>query len=300
LKKQHSLSKSDEYAHLADERLDWRESYYFNWVDLDTGISGFSTIGLLPNAKKREFVFALFYNGEREIYFNEPSGSFSEDISESLTDGVLSYELKSPLKEWAIVYRGKSVKANLVWPSRFPAYDFGGGSGTSWAGHFEQSGIPHGSVELADGRVLRVSGLGERDKSWGSRDWHIDSWFALHAQFDDLSIGLRRDVVRGEVHVSGGISSRSGHVPVREVHLATATKKKSGAAMGCKVRIIDLNGSIYSIESKLITPTSFARFSREFPGGATELYEGMAIHECKEFESTGTGLIEWLYTNLRN
>ena len=47
------LVDSDEYAHVPNERPDWRESYYFNWVDLDSGISGFSTIGLLPNASKR-------------------------------------------------------------------------------------------------------------------------------------------------------------------------------------------------------------------------------------------------------
>jgi hypothetical protein len=299
LKEQHSLSESDEYAHTADEQADWRESYYFNWVDLDTGISGFSTIGLLPNVKKREFVFALFYDEGREVYFNEPSSPFSDDISESLSDGVLSYELTRSLQKWRIIYRGRNIKADIIWPARFPAYDFGKGSGTSWNGHYEQSGAPHGTVTFSDGRAIRISGLGERDKSWGSRDWHIDSWFALHAQFDDLSIGLRRDVVRGEVHSSGGISFRDGHIPVKEVDLTTETEKESGAPVGSNVRIIGLNGEVYSFKSRLITPTSFARFAREFPGGSTELYEGMAIHECKELESIGTGLVEWLYTHLK-
>lgn len=296
LKGTSTLTEIDEYAHEADENPDWRESYYFNWVDIDSGMSGFSTIGLLPNRKKREFVFALFYEQEREVHFNEPSGSFSADLSKSLTDGILSYELVTPLKEWRIEYRGKNLSANIVWPRRFTAYDFGSGSGTSWHGHFEQSGAPHGTIEFSDGRVMRIQGLGERDKSWGARDWHIESWFALHAQFDNLSIGLRRDVVKGVAQSSGGISTVEGHIPIKNVELATETHK-SGMPIGAKVRIIGLDDTVYSLKSQLITSTSFVRFAREFSGGSTELYEGMATHKCKELGSTGTGLLEWLYTH---
>ncbi|MHA1636217.1 MAG: DUF7065 domain-containing protein [Candidatus Thorarchaeota archaeon] len=291
------LTASDEYAHVADEEPNWRESYYFNWVDLDTGISGFSTIGLLPNTKKREFVFALFHGYEREVYFQEPEGAFSDDFSESLTDGTLTFKLIEPLKEWQIIYNGEKMKADIHWPSRFPAYDFGGGSGTSWAGHFEQSGTPHGTIEFPDGKIVRIKGFGERDKSWGSRNWHIESWFALHAQFDDVSIGLRRDEVKGKAHSSGGISTIDGHEPIKTVHLATETHPEFGIPVGSKTRIIGVDGTEYNLRSKMITPKSFVRFEREFPGGKTELYEGMAVHNCKELETTGTGLIEWLFTH---
>lgn len=291
------LTESDEYAHTADEKPDWRESYYFNWVDLDTGISGFSTIGLLPNTKKREFVFALFYDNEREVYFQEPDGPFSDDFSESLTDGTLTYKLVEPLKEWHIIYNGDKIKADIVWPARFPAYDFGSGSGTSWAGHFEQSGAPHGTIEFPDGKIVKFKGYGERDKSWGSRDWHIESWFALHAQFDDVSIGLRRDEVKGAVHSSGGISNADGHESIKSVDVATETHSEFGIPVGAKTRIVGTDGSVYNLRSKLISPKSFVRFAREFPGGTTELYEGMAVHTCKELGTTGTGLIEWLFTH---
>ena len=290
-----NITENDEYAHEADKSPDWRESYYFNWVDIDSGVSGFSTIGLLPNVKKREFVFALFYDQEREVHFNEPSSSFSDELSESLTDGILSYTLVEPMKEWRIVYRGKKLRAEIVWPARFTAYDFGSGSGTSWAGHFEQSGMPHGTIEFSDGKIVTIKGLGERDKSWGSRNWHIESWFAFHAQFDDISIGLRRDMVKGVAQSSGGISSTKGHIPIKNVEFATETHE-SGMPIGADVRVIGIDDTTYTIRSQLITPKSFVRFAREFPGGSTELYEGMAIHDCKELGAKGTGLLEWLYT----
>jgi hypothetical protein len=291
------LTENSEHAHSADEELDWRESYYFNWVDLDTGISGFSTIGLLPNTKKREFVFALFHGYEREVYFQEPEGVFSNDLSESLTDGILTYKMIEPLKEWQIIYNGDKLKADIRWPARFPAYDFGSGSGTSWSGHFEQSGTPHGTIEFPDGMIVKIKGFGERDKSWGSRNWHIESWFALHAQFDDVSIGLRRDEVNDVAHSSGGISTVEGHEPIDVIHVATETHPEFDVPVGSKTRIIGTDGTEYNIRSQLITPKSFVRFEREFPGGRTELYEGMAVHTCRELETTGTGLIEWLFTH---
>ena len=231
------------------------------------------------------------------VYFQEPTGAFSDDFSESLTDGTLTYKLIEPLKEWQIIYNGDQLKADIHWPVRFPAYDFGSGSGTSWAGHFEQSGTPYGTIEFPDGQIVKIKGFGERDKSWGSRDWHIESWFALHAQFDDVSIGLRHDEVNGKIHSSGGISTLDGHESINVVNVATETHPEFSIPVGSKTRIIGTDGTEYNLRSRLITPKSFVRFERDFPGGKTELYEGMAVHTCKELEATGTGLIEWLFTH---
>lgn len=292
-----TLKEEDEYAHTPSDRRDWRESYYFNWVDISARVSGFSTIGLLPNAAKREFVFALFYDDQREVYFKEPEGAIPEDFEGSLSDGMLSHKIVQPLREWVINYERDGLRAKIIWPGRFPAYDFGSGSGTSWAGHFEQSGAPHGEIELTDGRVIKFRGFGERDKSWGARDWHIESWYALHAQFADLSIGLRRDKVGSDFHSSGGISTADGHIAIEAVELETTIDEKSGMPVGAVTRVKRDDGAVYTLKSRMISPTSFVRFSREFPGGTTELFEEMAVHKCEELDEEGTGLIEWLFTH---
>ncbi len=291
-----SLVDADDYLHEPSEKPDFRESYYFNWVDFESGISGFSTIGLLPNAKKREFVFALFYgNDKREAYWKEPEGAVSRDLSVALSDGILSYEMLRPMSSWRIHYQGKNLSADLTVNGRFPFYDFGGGSGTSWAGHFEQSSFVKGTITLKDGTELTVDGLGERDKSWGSRDWHIEGWYALHAQFDDISIGLRRDYVKGTYYASGGISTNDGHIPIVKVELDTEFKEDR-MPYAAETKVYGEDGSCYTLHSRIISDSSYVRFTRDFPGGSTELWEEMAVHECKELESTGTGLLEWLFT----
>ncbi|TFG04323.1 hypothetical protein EU538_12455, partial [Candidatus Thorarchaeota archaeon] len=150
------LEPEVEYLHEAGERPDWRESYYFNWVDPDSGISGFSTIGLLPNVKKREFVFALFYDDKREAYFVEPKGPVPSEMDSALDDGTLSFEMKEPLHEWRIHFAGSNVEADIHWTGRFPPFEFGEGSGTSWAGHFEQSGRFEGQVKMENGETLNI------------------------------------------------------------------------------------------------------------------------------------------------
>ncbi|RDE15009.1 MAG: hypothetical protein C4K47_03265 [Candidatus Thorarchaeota archaeon] len=289
---------ADEYAHKPSEQPDWRESYYFNFVDADRGISGFTTIGLLPNVRKREFVFALFHHDKRETYFVEPDGPIPESFVESLADSHLAYELVKPLNEWRVTFHGENTAVDLRWKARFPVYDFGTGSGTSWSGHFEQSESVTGTIQFSDGQRVRINGLGERDKSWGARDWHIEGWYALHAQFDTFSIGLRRDIVRGQVHSSGFISSRRGNMPISSVEVETGfSSGKEQMPIRATTHVSGVDGSNYTLESVLISPTSFVKFSRQFPGGSTDLFENMAMHEYGKQKRKGTGLTEWLFTH---
>ena len=293
-----SPTTDDDFPHLPSESADWRESYYFNFVDAENGISSFSTIGLLPNLGRREFVFALFFDHNRKIYFNEVSGQFGLDPT-SLSDGHLSYEMLEPLDLWRISFSDKDVSTDLLWKGRFTAYLFGRGSGTSWAEHFEQSGIVSGVVRLPDGRSIVVNGLGQRDKSWGSRRWHIDNWFALHAQFDNMSIGLRRDVVDGKIYVFGAVISEGSPDPISGVETCIEQMDAQGAPLKATTTIKTDHGETYILLSSLISPSSYAKFSRNFPGGLTALFEGMAFHYCEELGLKGTGLLEWLFTKTR-
>jgi len=286
----------DDLPHKPNGRPDWRESYYFNFVDIEAGVSGFSTIGIVPNLRKREFVFVLFHDGKRTAYFMENEGELSGDLCQLLSDGKLSYEMVEPLWEWRMTFAGDDLKADIRWRGRFPVYCFGGCSKTSWSDHFEQSGTVTGTVNLPGGRRVSLNGLGQRDKSWGPRDWHIESWYALHAQFDDLSIGLRRDVIKGTAITSGVIATQRGHVPIARVDLETGFMDGTNVPCSATTKVHGEDGSVYTIRSRLITPTSYIRFARSFPSGTTELYEEMAVHECDELGKGATGLIEWLYT----
>lgn len=292
-----SPSMDDERNHTPSERKDWRESYYFNFVDLENGISGFTTVGLLPRASKREFVFALFHRDKRHFYYQEPDTPYNFESMESLNDGHLRFELVEGLKKWHLALVSGELRADLNWTGRFPPFNFGGGSGTSWEGHFEQSGVVTGTIQMGD-MTVAINGLGQRDKSWGPRNWYIDQWYALQAQFRDLSLALRQDTVEGKAVVSGGVSSVSGTVPVTKADVQTEYGTDPNIPIGATTRVQCGDGRSYTLNSKFISPLSFVKFTRRFPGGTTELLEAMAVHQLQETEEIGTGLLEWLFTSM--
>lgn len=114
----------------------------------------------------------------------------------------------------------------------------------------------------------------------------------------DSSIGLRRYIVNGVSHVSGGTSSADRHVATSKVDLETGfTDAPARIPSRAITRVCGVDGSRYTLRSSLISPASFVRFSRPFPGGTTGLFEEMVTHECEELNERGTGLMEWLFTH---
>ncbi len=262
---------------------------------MDNDVSGFTTIGILPSLKKGEFVIALFHQGKLNIYYKEQPLQTAPN-SNLISDGTLTYKLVEPMRQWNITVDSEKLKARFLWTARFEPFDFGVGSGTSWVGHFEQSGIVDGEAALAEGERVRIHGFGQRDKSWGARDWYIENWYALHAQFKSHVVGLRKDTVNGVSYVSGGLAAVSRQVAVSAVEVE-AEFDKNRTPVGALTVIHYENGEIDELVSKLISPTSFLKFSRSFSKGTTELFEGMALHKSTKTGEMGTGLIELLFTH---
>lgn len=140
-------------------------------MDAEKDVSGFSTIGILPNKKKREFVFLLFIGDETEIHYQEPPlEKYVDDINEMLTDNSLTYQMVNPFQTWKILYTCPKLEFNLSFKTRFPTYDFGRDSSASWHDHFEASGKVKGYIKFEDGSERNIQGFGQRDKSGGYRD----------------------------------------------------------------------------------------------------------------------------------
>ena len=293
------LNDSDEYLHIPTDEAKWRESYYFNWVDLKNKISGFSTIGIVPNEKKREFVFFLFLPDRNEIYYKEPSlDRFDENINTMLREKRLKYTMIEPFNKWQIRYTSRKLILNLIFETRFPVYNFGVDSSASWHQHFEASGKILGTISFKDGEEIEFKGFGQRDKSWGYRDWHqFDKWFAGHFQFKTWSCTFRKDKIKHSVDLSGHISNNSRNIALKKVSIETIqSKDQFKSPISAIYTIIDKNDYHYTIKAQRIKEDSFIRFVREFDGGFTELFEQMAIMEDLDTGEIGSGMMEHLRT----
>jgi len=293
------LDKSDEYLHKPTEELNWRESYYFNWVDLDNKISGFSTIGIVPNQKRREFVFLLFLPDNNEIYYKEPSlENYNDDINTMLREKRLEYQLIKPFKKWQINYTSRKISFKITFDTRFPTYNFGVDSSASWHQHFEASGRIDGTIIFKSGEKVQIKGYGQRDKSWGYRDWHqFDRWYAGHFQFKEWSCAFRKDQIKQKIDLSGHISNNLDNIPLKAVSINTLLDKDQFKSPLSSVYILtDINDTQHKIKARRVKKDSFIRFVREFEGGLTELFEQMVIMEDLDTGEIGSGMMEHLRT----
>jgi len=294
-----SLHDSDEYLHKPNEESQWRESYYFNWVDIENKISGFSTIGIVPNEKKREFVFLLFLQDKNEIYYKEPSfENYDTDIYTMLREKRLEYRLIEPFKKWQINYTSRKITFKITFETRFPTYNFGIDSSASWHQHFEASGKIIGTIIFKSGEKIKITGYGQRDKSWGYRDWHqFDKWYAGHFQFKEWSCAFRKDQINQKFDLSGHISNNSGNIPLKTILIDTVLDNDQfKSPLSCVYILTDINDTQHMIEAQRIKNDSFIRFVREFDGGFTELFEQMMVMKDLNTGEIGSGMMEHLRT----
>lgn len=302
------INLEDEFFHPPDKQERYRESYYFNWVDPKSKVSGFTTIGILPNVNKMEYVFLLFIDDDLEVvHYHEPETviDFENDINDVLNDGKLSYSLKEPLKKWRIELHNDEIDFEIDFNTRFVPFDFGKDSSKSWHGHFEASGIINGKVNLLNHEQTRlVKGFGQRDKSWGYRNWHeFSKWYAGHIQFEKWALGFRKDYSSNshDADLSGALVNDKGIHYLKSLEIDTITEDsedKNPISFDYKLKTDD--DIEYNVKSKLIGEDTSFRFARNFDKGFTELYEQMVIMEDKSNKKKGSGMSELLRTHLTN
>ena len=92
------------------------------------------------------------------------------------------------LDEPGDAYRGEigerlPVGLDLEWEAATPVYDYPYPDETRTA-HYEHAGIVHGELLIGRERIA-FEGRGERDHSWGDRDWWVWGWHWTSFQIGD-------------------------------------------------------------------------------------------------------------------
>lgn len=186
------ITVKDEELHAPGGSPRWQESYYFNWSTADGRSFGLTRIGLNHASGKADAVVVILRDGDPELVYAAvgepiPSGVLETSLSDGLTVGRLTYTMVDPLGSWQIALVGRD-RLDLSWSAYTPPADFHDsfpGDHEGLQRHFEQSGRVSGEVTCR-GRTTRVDGLGQRDKSWGVRDWAgIKGWEWIAGQFDE-------------------------------------------------------------------------------------------------------------------
>ena len=217
------IEESDESLHPVGPGR-WQESWYFNAYDRQNDLFVLARVGLRFSERRMDALVvgtldalpAFAYPG---INLPLPRDLSSLDpVSDGLRCGALTLRCREPLRHWSLHLDRPRLAMELSWEALHPPHDYrvaGGPPGIA-QNHFEHTGRVSGWIRHGD-RTVHVNGTGQRDKSWGVRDWSaIRGWRWISVQFgSELSFNLwdaPGDVQSGGRRYVGGYVCRGGQV----------------------------------------------------------------------------------------
>ncbi|MGH3676834.1 MAG: DUF7065 domain-containing protein [Mycobacterium sp.] len=192
-------SAGDEDAHPAGEEPLWSESWYADFVDERQGVGGWFRLGVIPN-ENTAWVNALLCGPDMPtIAANDFDARVPDDPGVVHTgDLELTQTATEPLRVYHVSLRGHArahddpaallrgepgrpveLAMDLTWTTVGIPYRY------RLTSRYEIPCTVSGSVS-ADGRTYSVQGVpGQRDHSWGVRDWWSMDWVWSALHLDD-------------------------------------------------------------------------------------------------------------------
>jgi len=207
--------------------------------------------------------------------------------------GGLTLQLKEALKTAHVSFKGERVNVEYHFEANHAAYAYSSHDNgcPQWIANdrFEQQGYVTGSVEI-DGRLTEMDGYGQRDHSWGTRDWGVNQhWKWVHAQAgDDLAVHFWKLYALGRDHLCGFVN-KDGHV-AQVVDVDVDFSCYEGLSpKSVTARITDTAGRVTSLDAQ-----TYAAFP--FP-----VHELITMFECPLRltidGNEGTGWMEMMWPN---
>jgi hypothetical protein len=192
---------TDEGRHPPGEEALWNESWYFDWVADGGSLGGYVRLGLYPNLGVAWYTSVVTGAGRPTIAVTDLAAPLPEEGRLQMqtdaieADHVCERELErfrvlcaatgERHEDPAGILRGETgqpsrVELDLAWETDGEPYRY------RIATRYE---IPCrvGGTVVVDGERHEVQATGQRDHSWGVRDWWAMNWCWMAGRLDDGS-----------------------------------------------------------------------------------------------------------------
>lgn len=189
---------ADEGVHQPGPEDLWGESWYLDAVDPDAGVAAYVRLGLYPNQGIAWYWACLVGEGRPLVTVIDHDIALPRQGLEIRTEGLwCDYNVETPLDHVSVgveafavevedptaVYgdlRGNRVPfgLDLEWETSGGIYAYPGTT------RYEVPCRVHGEILLA-GETIDLDGWGQRDHSWGARDWWTYSWSWMAGWLND-------------------------------------------------------------------------------------------------------------------
>ncbi len=205
----HEVLPSDEGRHAPDAEELWNESYYCDFVAGDGSLAGWLRLGLYPNRQVAWWTTWIVHPGSGapgvcSVDYRAPVPPGDTLVCRSTvhdrTGGRIEIDLRRPLEEFRLaaqvpatavadpadVYTvgehaagpATDLDLDLTWTTDGSPYHY------ELTTRYEIPCLVSGRVAIGD-ETYTVEGQGQRDHSWGVRDWWAFGWCWCSMRLDD-------------------------------------------------------------------------------------------------------------------
>jgi hypothetical protein len=296
-----AVTADDEARHEPDADPLWNESYYLDLVASDHTVGGYVRLGFYPNLGVVWWTTALVRVGGETIM------SVAYDLTGAPMPALAAHgggvdvtlTVTDPLR----TFRVEATAPGIAYEDPADAYGSGDGRPVDLAMDltWTTDGVPYhydvttryeipclvaGSVTI-DGERFEIDGQGQRDHSWGVRDWWAFGWCWLAARLDDGTRLHAADIRIPGMPVALGYVQAPGSVEA--ISELTVTEELGRLGMPTAGRaMIEPGGVDVAIE-----PVAFGPLVLTATDGRVSNFPRAMARFTTVDGRTGMGWIEW-------
>jgi hypothetical protein len=325
----HVVDPTDENRHTPDADDLWNESYYADFVQADGSWGGWIRLGLYPNRQVAwwtAWIVGPDRRGVCSVNYAVPVPAGTGLVAEEAgTATRIELDLQRPLAAFRIAadapaevferpedaYGGVPAAAarlgvDLTWTTDGTPYHY------DLTTRYEIPCLVSGTVTI-DGETLAVEGQGQRDHSWGVRDWWAFGWCWSSARLDDGTRVHLADIrmpgfpiAFGYVQEPGGTggageSGPAGGAPGAVHPLASLTMSEDAGAHGFPTTArLDLTAGVGQGDGPppvelgiTVTPLAYGPVLLRNDDGRTSHFPRAMVRYAADDGREGLGWIEW-------
>ncbi len=294
----------DERRHEPGPEELWNESWYFDFTDAEGRLGGYVRLGLYPNQDTAWYWACLVGQGRPLVTVIDhdvplPAGSSLEiradglwadhtveDPLDHMTLGCEAFAvgLSHPAEAYGAM-RGERVAfgLDLEWETDGGTYPYPGVS------RYEVPCRVHGEILVGDERI-DLDGWGQRDHSWGVRDWWSVAWCWTSGRLEDGTRFHATHVTLGEapLYATGYVQPPDG--PLTAVDGRAVDRRQvlgdHGLPTSAEMDLADLRLSI--------EPVAFSPVLLTAPDGRVSRFpRALCRFTDRRSGRSGVGWTEW-------
>jgi hypothetical protein len=292
---------ADEGLHPPGPEDLWNESYYFDGVSDDGSLGVYARIGRLPNRGECLYTACICGPGRPTIMLVETVPLPEPDDGAQLIMGEglrAEQHCEEPLERFRVTLEGTGEE--FADPSAVLRGESGEAVEIAFNLIFESAGVPfawrqatryeipcrvRGRVRIGD-EEIEFGGPGQRDHSWGSRDWWASDWMWSGLHLDD---GTHTHAVGVPQMPGFGVGYVQKDGEVSEITSVTATQEVADNGLITSARIESgPDELILDVE-----PLAFGPILLVAPDGRVSHFPRAMCRVSAADGRTGTGWVEW-------